>query len=241
LIVDEVIFKHKGDWAVFTWIVIEKGEPYPSGTLIKITKSNLIIGRQSQDNLSLDINFTSLFISRKHCCILLDGEKTVFTDIGSKHGAYVNGNIVMPNSPYAVYNKDKIVLARGMVIMQFRQSEGYEETMDFSDTQVEKLNNKLCTIIIDSEKRKCMVNGKVVLLTCKEWSCCALLYKNKNILVTYNELKVAIWSERMSEDENYCNVGNDEINVLLYRLRKKLGTAGNLVKNIRGCGFLLEV
>lgn len=226
---------------MFTWIVIEKGEPYLSGTLIKNTKNNLFIGRESQQNLSLDINFSSLFISRKHCSLFCDGEKAVLTDIGSKHGTFVNGNIVMPNSPYVLHNGDKIVLARGMVIIQFRQSEGYEETIDFSDTQARKLRDNLRAITIDSEKRECIVNGQVILLTCKEWDCFTLLYKNINKLVTYDELKAGVWSERMGKNRDCCNVGNDEINVLLYRLRKKMGTAGDLIKNIRGCGFLLEV
>lgn len=37
------------------------------------------------------------------------------------------------------------------------------------------------------------------------------------------------------------DVGRDEINVLLYRVRKKLGTKGNLIKSIRGFGFMLEL
>ena len=59
--------------------------------------------------------------------------------------------------------------------------------------------------------------------------------------MTFDELKEVVWAERKNEEAFSPDVGTDEINVLLYRLRKKLGTKNNLIKNIRGCGCMLEL
>jgi Response regulators consisting of a CheY-like receiver domain and a winged-helix DNA-binding domain len=223
------------------WIIIEKGEPYIKGALIEILQNGLWMGRISAQNISLDMNFASLFISRKHCRIFYDGMKVILADTGSKHGTYINGDRVLSNGQRILNNGDRISLAHGIVVMQFRQEELCDDTVDFSDTQANKIKTVEKPIKINSEKRECIVGDQIVLLTSKEWNCLNLLYTNANKSISYNELAASVWAERMGTSYETVDVGRDEINVLLYRVRKKLGTKGNLIKSIRGFGFMLEL
>lgn len=47
------------------------------------------------------------------------------------------------------------------------------------------------------------------------------LYENLNQAVSYNDIKLIVWPERIIQgSEIIHNVDNDEINSLVYRLRK---------------------
>ena len=188
-------------------------------------------------------------------------------DLGSRHGTTVNNNIVLPKVPHLLQHGDKIILAKGIVVLRFEQGSKYDETIDFSATQMVALRKDLVTtkstnesknlspsclksdavknriqpIIINTEKHECLLYGKTISLTHKEWTCLNLLHENTNKLVTFDELKIIVWAERKTPDTPLPDVGGDEINVLLYRLRKKLGTKSHLIKNIRGCGCILEL
>lgn len=224
-----------------TWLVVEKGAPYASETSIKIQGKELILGRASDHDSSPDIVFSSLFISRRHCRIHYDGKQALLFDLGSKHGTTVNERIVAPKIPHLLCPGDTISLAKGIVVLRFKQQEQYDETIDFSATQTVSLKNIIHPVVLNAEKHECLIYGKKIPLTAKEWCCFSLLYDNVNKLVTFEELKEVVWAERKTHDTILPDVGTDEINVLLYRLRKKLGTKSTLIKNIRGCGCLLEL
>ncbi len=224
-----------------TWLVVEKGAPHESETIIKLGEKELLLGRSSDQGSSPDITFASLFISRKHCRIHYNGNHALVFDLGSRHGTMVNDNVVLPKVPHVLHHGDKIILAKGIVVLRFEQRAQYDETIDFSATQTVALKNIIQPIIINTEKRECLIYGKKIALTHKEWCCFNLLYENANKLVTFDQLKEIVWAERKTEGDFSLDVGTDEINVLLYRLRKKLGTKNNLIKNIRGCGCILEL
>lgn len=224
-----------------TWLVVEKGAPHESETIIKLSEKELILGRSSDQNSSPDILFASLFISRKHCRIHYNNNQALLFDLGSRHGTTVNNNVVLPKTPHILHHGDKIILAKGIVVLRFEQGVQYDETIDFSATQTVALRKMIQPIIINGEKHECLIYGKKISLTHKEWACLTLLYENTNKLVTFDELKTVVWAERKNADKPLPDVGTDEINVLLYRLRKKLGTKSNFIKNVRGCGCILEL
>ncbi|MBP2643200.1 MAG: transcriptional regulator, winged helix family [Firmicutes bacterium] len=223
---------------VSNWVIIKKGEPYIAGEIIKITNTGLKIGRSSEQNIFLNIKFASRFISRTHCRISCDGGKVLLTDMGSKHGSLINNDKILPDIPRELHNNDRISLASGIVIMQFCQGELSEETVDFSDTQAERVKSVAGSILLNKNKRECTVEGCRVVLTRKEWDCLYILYNRANEMVLYEELAAGVWTERT---ELPGNVGQEEFNALIYRLRKKLGEKGRLIKNIRGLGVMLEL
>jgi len=224
-----------------TWIVVEKGAPHESATLIKLKEKEFILGRSSNDDSSPDISFSSLFISRRHCRIRYSNDQALLFDLGSRHGTTVNGKVVSPKVPYLLQHGDTIILAKGIVILRFSQGANYDETIDFNTIQTASLKSTPSPIIINTEKHECLIYGKKISLTHKECCCLNLLYENANKLVTFDQLKLIVWAERITPETALPDVGTDEINVLLYRLRKKLNTQGSLIKNIRGRGCILEL
>ena len=67
------------------------------------------------------------------------------------------------------------------------------------------------------------------------------MYKHRNELVTYDSIRMTVWAERVSSAGRPPEVGVEEINLLLYRLRRKLGAGANILKTRRGRGCLLEI
>lgn len=77
-----------------------------------------------------------------------------------------------------------------------------------------------------TERQECQVYGESVSLSGKEWHLLQLLWESAGTLVDYETIKREIWPERLpSEEQGSVDVGTDELNVLIYRLRKKLGDA----------------
>jgi DNA-binding response OmpR family regulator len=221
-------------------IVIEKGEPYETGTCIRIETDEIFIGRTS-DAAAVDINFSNYLISRRHCCIRRHGDKISLYDLGSKHGTQININPISANVPYLLSNGDKISLAMGIVVIRFVQSGDFEKTMDFGNTLNIALKSSIQPITMEVEKRECFIAGRSISLTGKEWDFLNLLYKNVNKMVTYNEIKLRVWPERSTGQASIPDVGMDEMNVLIYRLRRKMGKQSKLIKTIRGCGCIIDI
>ena len=61
-----------------------------------------------------------------------------------------------------------------------------------------------------------------------------LVYKHRNELVTYDSIRMTVWAERVSSAGRPPEVGVEEINLLLYRPRRKLGAGANILKTRRG-------
>lgn len=220
--------------------VIEKGEPYEVGTRIYMENEEVYLGRSSGTVIA-NISFSNILISRRHCCITLNGREFTLRDLGSKHATAVNGKRIIPNEPYLLTSGDRIELAMGVAVVRFVPLIDFEETMDFSWTHKLVLKN-LASIVLDVDKRECKIDGQPIWLSEKEWKLLKLLYEKSNKLVPYDEIKSVVWIERnMGKVTMPADVGTDEINILIYRLRKKMGQRGTAIKTIRACGCILEV
>lgn len=220
------------------YFIVEKGEPFDIGKKINITSEEVFLGRSSGTGM-VDIHFSNYLVSRKHCCIRYKNSKPYLYDLGSKHGTLLNGNKIIEHQPYIINNKDRIGLAMGIVVLRYFQSVQYEDTIDFNQTN--KMSRKFISpLVFDYKKMECRIDDKVISLSSKEWIFLTLLYESTNRLVTYEEIKLAVWSERNMKNNSMIDVGLDEINVLIYRLRKKMQDRGEMIKTIRGMGCILE-
>lgn len=220
-------------------LIIERGEPYEVGTRVRMETNEFYLGRSS-GSVVANLSFSNVLISRKHCCITRNGEEIALRDLGSKHETVLNGKRVVPNEPYVLTSGDKIELAMGVAVVRFVHASEFEETMDFSWTNKIKLEN-IALIVLDRDKRECKIDGQPILLAEKEWKLLKLLYEKSNKLVSYDEIKSTVWNERNRGNGLLPDVGTDEINILIYRLRKKMGKGGAAIKTIRACGCVLEV
>ena len=96
-------------------------------------------------------------------------------------------------------------------------------------------------VVIDTAKKSLLVGGAEVTLSAKEWLLPELVYKHRNELVTYDSIRMTVWAERVSSAGRPPEVGVEEINLLLYRLRRKLGAGANILKTRRGRGCSPEI
>jgi DNA-binding response OmpR family regulator len=88
--------------------------------------------------------------------------------------------------------------------------------------------NEIC---IDIEQKRVYKNGEVLEVTLREFDLIALLFRNKDKVVSKEMITNALWS---SDEE-----GSDgAIRVYINRLKKILNT--DALKNIRGLGYMYE-
>lgn len=98
-----------------------------------------------------------------------------------------------------------------------------------SDDVVLKYKN----ILLDQERRICLVDEKNVELTFKEYELLRLFLSNIGIVLTRDMIMGTVWdSEFVGETRT--------IDMHIKTLRKKLGDAGSLIVTVRNVGYKLE-
>ncbi|KRF03679.1 transcriptional regulator [Paenibacillus sp. Soil766] len=223
----------------FACLYVVRGEPYRAGTCVNLSEDETKVGRVSNE-LTPDLAFTNAFISRKHFIIRKEQDKAVLYDLGSRHGTEINGVRLTPHTPYPLNNFDIIRLAKGMTVIHFSYMFA-DHTLEFEplsitrQLEIPKLPMEICW-----EKRECMVEGKRILMSEKEYLLIRVLHEHTNRLVPLEELKSKVWPERSPGAEGLPDVTLDELNALVYRVRKKYGKDTFLISAVRGGGYMLE-
>ncbi|MFC4077632.1 FHA domain-containing protein [Salinithrix halophila] len=220
-------------------LYVEKGAPFPAGTPIDLKRETTRIGRDYPDG-DADLSFANEFISRQHVSIRLDGEKAWIMDLGSKHGTTVGTEELVPHIPRRLNNSDIIRLAKGVVVLHFAYVVP-DHTLDLDPgfmTQEEP--PILQQLFLDQKRRVCIVSGKPVALSGKEWNLLAALHDHSNTFVSNDEIIRRVWPERQPFPDGMPPVGLVEVNSLVYRVRKKIKKAATIV-NVRGKGYYLEL
>lgn len=215
-------------------LLIERGHPYES-QFISVERS-LTIGRYGSDPAP-GIAFEIPLVSRKHCLIDTDDRSAVLIDLGSKHGTYLNGRPLKPQQKYSLKNGDHITLVNGMISMKFIEMNS-QETMDWTPIKSPALPS--FDIEVYEVLQKVRVNGKHVQFSHKEFQCFQLLYASIGQFVSKDEMKRQIWSERSWSDGRVPDVGSDELNSLIYRVRKKLSPHIHIESVLRK-GFVMAI
>lgn len=189
---------------------------------------------------SPDLSFTNAFISRKHFVIRKEGEKAVLYDLGSRCGTEINGVRVEPHAPYPLQSCDVIKLAKGMTVIHFSYLFG-EQTLELEPLGVtQQWEEPSGPLSIQWEKRECTVDGKRIAMSEKEYLLLHLLHEQANRLVSIDAIKTAVWNDRAAGTDGVPDVSMDELNALIYRIRKKYGKETFLISAVRGSGYILE-
>lgn len=87
---------------------------------------------------------------------------------------------------------------------------------------------------LDLDKRSCLVDGKVIELSGKEFAILNLLYKAQGDIVSREELFNCIWSTD-------ALVESRTLDMHINSLRKKLGKHSDLIKTVYGVGYKLNL
>ena len=83
-------------------------------------------------------------------------------------------------------------------------------------------------------EKKLLLNNEYVDLTFKEFQLLSCLCKNKGKVFTRDELLIKIWGYDFEGT-------NRTVDMLIQRLRKKLGSCQNYIKTIYGLGYKIDV
>jgi pSer/pThr/pTyr-binding forkhead associated (FHA) protein len=77
----------------------------------------IVVGRHQH----CDVRISSTRISRKHCCLAIDGDAVVVRDLGSTNGTMINGSLVDVG---VMHNGDELSLAHLRYRLEFFRSPG---------------------------------------------------------------------------------------------------------------------
>jgi DNA-binding winged helix-turn-helix (wHTH) protein len=229
----------KGRGASGACLLIEKGNPKEKGTYIPLQGEKLLVGRPNSSFIP-EICLDNFLISRKHCCLEKCNGEWIISDLGSKHGTTVNGKPIGINTKIVLKHGDKIGLASGVAVFRVIIAGEYEQTLEFEKTQPTNTFSQ-SPLDIDLQRMKLTVDKKAVSLSGKEWKLLEILYNRHNNFVSYDEIREHVWPERYAAVNNLPDVGVDELNMLVYRLRRKLGSHRNMLRTLRGQGCIFEL
>lgn len=221
-----------------SFLMVERGNPYERGDVIALTKPITVLGRKGQ-HFDPDITFDNIFVSRRHAALLYRNGKFSIKDLNSKHGTFVNQKRLDPHDEIPLQHGDTIVLAGDLIVLSFSIL-SMDETMDITP-----LIKQLAAVEasgglrLNPFKQELVYGEDVYAFSEKEYKCMELLVNHQGQFVSKDQLKVYIWPERSCGTDEVPDVSSEELNALIYRVRKK--TRGILdIESIRGKGYILQ-
>jgi two-component system, OmpR family, response regulator QseB len=218
------------------YMIVEQGTPFEKGAFIPLTLKKTVIGRKSKE-WSPDISFQNIHVSREHMAILSGKAGEYFIeDLGSKHGTLLNHQRLSANQVVPLRNSDTISLAGGLITFSFILS-ALDLTADFAPMLSLATRKDLH---LDSIKQELTIKGQACVFSEKEFACIQLLIRNQGHFVSSGEIKEIVWPERKYTVDQTPDVTPEEINALVYRIRKKLPDCIG-IENIRSRGYILSV
>jgi hypothetical protein len=203
------------------------------------------IGR-TKDNILV---VASESMSGRHAEVRWDGRRYVLSDLGSKNGTWINGErlaaphplrpgdvITFPSRPPIHFGFDIVneTITIDPAMMQppvARRSDAARAT----PAETPATDNRPA-LWVDERTAEVWARGKKVTVTAKEYLALTALYAVSGALVSRNELAVKVWPEYQGA------VGDENIEQLIYRLRRKLEADPERPRHlitVRGLGYRL--
>ncbi len=218
------------------FLIVDHGTPFEKGAFIPLDSPNMIIGREGS-NWKPDISFNNIFVSRKHISIYQKNGHFYIKDLNSKHGTLINNKRLKAFEEFRLNHSDKISLSNNLITLTF--SSDLDATLDLVPV-FGNLDKKLTAdFYLDPIKQELKIQNNLYQFSEKEYKCIDFLIQNRNQIVLKEELIKFVWEERPPLNGEIPDVSNEEINTIIYRIRKK--TQQNIcIENIRRKGYILS-
>ncbi len=220
------------------FLIVERGTPFDEGTIISLNSTISILGRKGE-RWDPDISFDNAFVSRKHAALYVKNGSSYIKDLNSKHGTFLNNERIIANKKVMLNHKDKISFANNLVRLTFL-TKNLDETLDIGPLLKEIENRSSHNFQLDPIKQELIIADTVYPFSEKEFIGIAFLIQKEGQFVSKEELKERVWPERIHTVGMTPDVSQEELNTLLYRIRKK--THENIsIESIRGKGYVLHI
>ncbi|MDQ0246427.1 DNA-binding winged helix-turn-helix (wHTH) protein [Bacillus fengqiuensis] len=219
-------------------LIIERGTPFEKGEVIPLHSVPIILGRKGKE-WEPDVSFNNAFVSRQHASIYYENGQFYLKDLSSKHGTYLNEQLLEPNHSALLKEADKISLAKDIIVLSFSSS-NLEETLELTIFAMEEQTNPSLEWKLDPLKQSLIVQGSHYTFSEKEYKCLEILFEKRHQFVSKEEVKEYVWPERIYSPEQTPDVSSDELNALIYRIRRKIHE-GISIETIKGKGYILSV
>lgn len=219
-------------------LIVERGSPYEEGIAFPLQSSKVIIGRKGKQWIP-DISFSNVFVSRKHIAIYYETGNFFVQDLNSKHGTFINNKRLPANSSTILKHTDRISLANDLIVLSFL-THNSDETVDLTPIFTKINNHSSKDVKLDPLKQELVIQHKLYVFSEKEYKCVEFLIKNMEQFVSKEELKECVWPERSHSLGITPDVSPEEMNALIYRIRKKTQQS-ICIESIRGKGYILSI
>lgn len=221
-----------------SFLLVERGNPYKRGDMIPLTSKMMILGRKGKQ-WDPDISFDNVFVSRKHAALLYKNGRYFIRDLNSKHGTFLNQERLIPGGEAPLQHADSIALAGDLILLSFSIL-SMDETMEITPLMKHKeLVEAPAKVRLDPFKQEFVFGEDVYAFSEKEYRCIELLIKHKGQFVSKEQLKLEVWPERSYSVGDIPDVSSEELNALIYRVRKKTRQLFT-IESIRGKGYILH-
>lgn len=221
-----------------SFLMVERGNPYERGDIIQLTRPIMILGRKGKQ-WDPDITFDNVFVSRKHAALMYKNGRFFIKDLNSKHGTFVNQERLAPNGEVPLQHGDMVALAGDLILLSFSIL-SMDETMDITPLMRQmRVVEASGGVTLDPFKQEFVIGEDVYAFSEKEYKCIELLIHHKGQFVSKEQLKLEVWPERSYSIGEIPDVSAEELNALIYRVRKKTRHIFT-IESIRGKGYILH-
>ena len=199
------------------------------------------VGRTSDNTLAIP----SESMSGRHAEVRWDGRQYVLADLGSKNGTWLNGErlaaphalrpgdvITFPSRPPVHFGFD-VVHETVTLDPEMMRTSPPRTGAGAAAAQTARSRPELW---VDERTAEVWARGTKVAVTAKEYLALTALYAAAGALVSRNDLAAKVWPEYQGA------VGDENIEQLIYRLRRKLEADPERPRHlitVRGLGYRL--
>lgn len=195
-----------------------------------VVNRRLTIGRDDD----CDIVISDRQVSRFHAEVALnENGEFLLTDLKSKNGTTLNGELLIEKEKLKEGDEIKIALAQEFLFVSSDATLPLESVLTPSTPNTRKL-------VIEKKARRIWVGDQEIIpaLSVSQFDLLMLLYEKEGMVITREEIVNGVWGE----DES-IGVTEQAIDALVRRLRarlNKIDPGHDYIKTVRGVGYIFE-
>jgi pSer/pThr/pTyr-binding forkhead associated (FHA) protein len=219
------------------FVIVEKGNSEDIGKVFQLGTNAAVIGRVTPET-DPQIKILDDYVSRHHAEIRYHRGCFMFCDFGSTNGTEIDGQRIKPGKLYHLKHDSAIglgiVQGKARVVLRFKESHVTTPAPagDLGETIT------VSWLSIDEEKKEVWIDGKLILLSRKEYDLLSFLHRKAGKICSKDEIISEVWPEV----QDTGGISDATIDQLIYRLRGKiepdLSKPGRIISK-KGFGYML--